>query len=157
MSRSSRSRIRSGHLLVALGILVLTGCGQPARTASTSPTPSADVTSTDCTQTEGLSSARSGQISAGPFEENAGHFTDARGAKFWVASTIDEPTAVTATITADQVGTSRSVRVERTATERAQVSDFPTFFPGLLRLTAHGDWRIQVTIGKQTGCFVVHA
>lgn len=157
MSRSSRSRVRSGYLLAVLGTLFLTGCGQPRPTASTSPRASAGVTTTDCTQTAALSSARSGQISAGPFEQNAGHFTDARGAKFWVASMVKEPSGVTATITAEQLSVGRSVRVERSASQRAQVSDFPTFFPGLLRLTAHGDWRINVTIGEQTGCFVVHA
>lgn len=100
---------------------------------------------------------RSGQLSTGPFDENAGDWTDASGAKFWVASAIDEPAGVTAAITADQSASSRSVRVVRIATERAKVPDLPTFFPGLLRLPAHGTWQIHVTIGTHTGCFVVHA
>jgi hypothetical protein len=157
MSRCNRSRIRSGYLLVPLGMLLLTCCGHPAPTTSSSPTPSTAMTSSDRVQTQGLSSARSGRLSAGPFSENSGHWTDVRGAKLWVASTVDEPTGATAIITADQVGTSRSVRVERNATERAQVPTVPTFFPGLLRLPAHGNWRIHVTIGKQTGCFLVRA
>jgi hypothetical protein len=157
MSRCSRGRSRIGFLLVALGTLVLTSCSQPARISTISRSPSTSDTSSDCVQTEGLGSAHSGRLSAGPFLETTGHFKGAHGAKFWVASTVAEPPGATASIQAHQMGTDRSVRVERNASRRAQVPDVPTFFPGVLRLPAHGDWRIHVTIGKQTGCFDVRA
>lgn len=104
-----------------------------------------------------MSDAHDGVISAGPFKENEGRWLD--GTKLWVETSIDQkPTS--ATIRATRLDATATVVTKRRGKDTIAVLDGDPpglFFPGVLQLPHHGNWKINVTIGRDVGCFLVHA
>lgn len=153
-------------LCVALAALGVVGCaGTRAPTASHRTTRSSigmpgNLAHGDhvCVDATRKANATDGAIEAGPFQRNQGYWSRPQGTKLWVASTRELPATVDATIRLTPVhDAGRSQTIVRPASTRAKVDSVPTFCPGLLRLPRPGYWRITVTIGPDTGCFLVLA
>ena len=106
-----------------------------------------------CTLADGLVTATAGDIAAGPFLDNKGHWADPGGAKLWVASKRDEGAGVVAVIVATRMETQNVVTVKRPPEARAEQSAYPTFFPGTLQIPNTGKWKLEVIIGDSRGCF----
>lgn len=115
-------------------------------------------TDTDCVEAANTDIAADGEISAGPFDlSQQNHWGDAGGTKLWVATSVDQaPT--TATIAIEQVTGDDPVRTTkqtRGTDQIAQTGKSGLFYPGVIRLPKPGSWRLIVTIGADTGCFLV--
>lgn len=122
------------------------------------PPVATDSAPSGCVDASGLTTAKDGVISAGPFKENRGYWRQQHGTKLWVATSVDQkPT--TAVISAERLNaTTQSVVKRRGPGTIATPDGDPPglFFPGVVRLPLHGTWQITVTIGKDSGCFRVH-
>lgn len=113
---------------------------------------------TDCVEGANTDIAADGEISAGPFDRSQqNHWGDAGGTKLWVATSVDQaPTA--ATIEIQQVAGDDPVpttKQTRGTDQIAQTGKSGLFYPGVIRLPKPGSWRLIVTIGADTGCFLV--
>lgn len=121
-------------------------CSSP----TTAPTPS-------CTSGGAKLGAKSGKVHAGPFGSNHGFWAQPQGTKFWVGSDRDTDHPTGATIRTSLLGQPHAgSTTHRRADQIASVSNMAIFYPGALRLPEPGEWRITVTIGPDTGCFLVH-
>lgn len=137
-------------LLVSACTATSSGAG-PVREAGAATS----VPTTGCVPTAGLSDARDGVISAGPFKENVGRWLD--GTKFWVATSVDQA-QTSATIRATSIdGPAQVVTQKRDSTAVRDGNPPGLFFPGELQLPDEGSWKIDVTIGGDVGCFLVDA
>ena len=144
MGRRLRTAIAAVLLLAAVGAC----SGRPSAYAATFGAGCVDGTRT-------ADGAAQGSIKAGPLAVNTTHWRGPRGAKFWVGSTRPQP-PTGATIVAERLnGPAAPVRVERGVDQIATVADLQLFYPGLVRLPEPGRWKLTVTIGQDTGCFVV--
>lgn len=152
-------------LALSLSLAACTGAepgadGTRASTNEDASTPTAPVVAppSGCVDTAGLTTAKDGVISAGPFKENRGYWRQEQGTKLWVATSVDQkPT--TAIIRTEQLNATRQPIVKRRGPDTIATPDGDPpglFFPGGVRLPRHGTWQITVTIGKDSGCFRVH-
>jgi hypothetical protein len=117
------------------------------------PTPSQSPTGSQCVEATNLNAATSGSISAGPFDASQGQWSQPGGTKLWVSSAVDGPNNG-AMIRAHRVdGAATDVVARRT--QGAVDEDGAFFFPGALRLPIGGSWRIEVSIGADSGCFLL--
>lgn len=158
-------RAKTGGLAVAAGLVLslslvaCTGSGgdEVSEGTGSRPAPSISMPS-KCVAADDLVSAQDGPISAGPFAGQQEYWLQPQGTKLWVASSVNqEPTS--ATIRAQRIDTTDPpVVVHRGPDTIAVPTDDPPglFFPGLFRLPARGTWSIDVTIGSDSGCFLVH-
>lgn len=157
-------RAKPGGLAVAAGLVLslslvgaCTGGDEVSEGTGSSPARSVSMPS-KCVAADDLVSAKDGKISAGPFVGQQEYWLQPQGTKLWVASSVNqEPTS--ATIRAQRIDTADPpVVVHRGPdTIAVQGGDLPgLFFPGLFRLPARGTWSIAVTIGADSGCFLVH-
>lgn len=118
-------------------------------------------TSVDCVVATDLTTASDGVISAGPFKENHGYWLQKNGTKLWVKTSVDQkPTA--ATIRAQRLNATSQPIVQHRGTDTIAVLDGDAtgsatglFFPGSLRLPEPGTWKLTVTIGPDSGCFLI--
>lgn len=141
-------------VVVALCAGCTTGSGAARPTASQSPRASAS--SVGCVEATGKDTAHDGVISAGPFRDDQ-NWT-AQGGKLWVETSVEQD-RTGAVIRAERTdGAGSPVVVRRGWEERAtpDVDGFTgLFFPGAIRLPRKGTWRIRVTIGADSGCFLM--
>jgi hypothetical protein len=111
-----------------------------------------------CVDVTGLDAAASGNVRAGPFQANRGRWTAAAGAKLWVGSTRAAAIPTGAVIRASRVdGAGQPLTLRRGPAERAKVDTMPVFYPGLIRLPTAGQWRLEITVDAERGCFVLRA
>jgi hypothetical protein len=141
-------RLRTGVAAIVLLAAVAACTDRPSAFATTFGAGCVDGTHT-------ADGAAQGPIKAGPLAVNTTHWRGPRGAKFWVGSTRPQP-PTSATIVAERLnGPAAPVRVERGVDQIATVAGLQLFYPGLVRLTEPGRWKLTVTIGQDSGCFVV--
>lgn len=133
--------------------LALAGCSTTDDRVA--PTPSQPLPDSRCVAATQLNAATSGSISAGPFSATGDEWSLPDGTKFWVSSSVHGPNNG-AEIRAQSVDGSATGVVDRRPPEQiARVEGAALFFPGALRLPTKGPWRIEVTIGDDTGCFLL--
>jgi len=110
-----------------------------------------------CVDTARMTDAISGQIHAGPFDLNHGRWTQAKGTKLWVGSGRPGPNtgAVLRAVSLDEQR--QEIEQQRSPESAGGVRGLALFFPGALRLPQAGNWRLEVTIGNDTGCFLIDA
>ncbi len=110
-----------------------------------------------CTDTARITDATSGKIHAGPFDLNRGSWTLPKGTKLWVGSERPGPHtgAVLRAVALDEQR--QEIDQQRSPESAGGVEGLALFFPGALRLPHAGNWRLEVTIGNDTGCFLINA
>lgn len=109
-----------------------------------------------CVDTSHLTNAVSGAIHAGPFDLNDGQWGNLpHGTKLWVGSTAasDHTDAYLRAEEAD--GRAAPVEQHRPFFPQPSMTDLGSFYPGAFRIPSAGRWILRVTIGNETGCFVV--
>jgi hypothetical protein len=161
-----RARLATfGFVILTILVTVVVSCNDSTANEesrhTTNPTASAKRHCVDATRKKW--DAQDGVISAGPFRQNKGHWVS--GTKFWVATSVSQKKTA-AKISAERVGATGKVTERRGKSTIAKPvppsgkrsSSTPSsglFFPGAIRLPKHGMWKINVSIGKDSGCFLV--
>jgi hypothetical protein len=136
-------------------ILVLATAGCSTSDDRVAPTPSQSPTGPQCVEATNLNAATSGSIRAGPFDASQAGWIQPDGAKLWVTSAVDGPNngAMIRAHRAD--GAATDVVDRRPPGQSALDEDGSLFYPGVLRLPTGGSWRIEVSIGADSGCFLL--
>lgn len=154
------SRVQWGGVAVVGGLVLslsLVACTGSAGGEVSRPTTSPASAASRCVDATDLTDAKDGPISAGPFAGNARYWLQEQGSKLWVATSVEQkPT--TANIRAQRLGTNEPpVLVHRGPDTIAVPSGDPPglFFPGVFSLPGPGTWTITVSIGPDSGCFLV--
>ncbi|MDQ2848492.1 MAG: hypothetical protein M3Y77_19590 [Actinomycetota bacterium] len=122
----------------------------------TVPATDTAIPAVGCVDTSHLTNAVSGAIQAGPFDLNKGQWGNLPdGTKFWVGSTAasDHTDAYLRAEQAD--GRAAPVEQYRPFFPQPSMTDLGSFYPGGFRLPSAGRWILSVTIGDDTGCFLV--
>lgn len=136
-------------------LVAVAGCTGGAA-GSPAPSSARPAALAGCVDVAGQDAAASGNVRAGPFEANRGRWTSRAGAKLWVGSVQAAAVPTGAVIRATRVdGTGQPLTVRRGPAERAEVATLPVFYPGLIRLPAAGQWRLDISVGADRGCFVL--
>lgn len=139
--------------VVALCASCTTGSGAARPTASQSR---ASASSAGCVEATGKDTAHDGVISAGSFLDDQ-NWT-AQGGKLWVETSVEQD-RTGAVIRAERTDGAGSPVVVRRGWEEHATPDVDgftgLFFPGAIRLPRTGTWRITVTIGADSGCFLM--
>lgn len=150
-----------GCLVVVSLVGLLAGCSpnsgtiaRPKLSLSASSTPASKGS---CVRATGVPIAHDGRVLAGPFTLENLDALDALpdGTKVWVESTSRRDIS-TAVIEAASLEGPSKLRQVRTPSQRATLDDGTrNFWPGLLRLPGAGRWRVTISIGPDTGCFLI--
>lgn len=109
-----------------------------------------------CAVPSGAMSARDGVISAGPFDDNL-RWLQEDGSKLWVATSVDQD-ATGADTSAERINSTTPPLLVHRGPDMLAIPDGRPpglFFPGSFHLPGTGTWKISVTIGPDTGCFLV--
>jgi hypothetical protein len=147
--------MNANRMARATVILVLATAGCSTSNDRVAPTPSQSPTGPQCVEATNLNAAISGSISAGPFDASQGQWSQPDGTKVWVSSAVDGPNNG-ATIRAHRAdGTATDVVDRRSPEQSALDEDGELFYPGTLRLPTEGSWRIEISIGADSGCFLL--
>jgi hypothetical protein len=147
--------VNPNRVVRAAGILVLAIAGCSTSDDRVAPTPSQSPTGPQCVEATNLNAATSGSISAGPFDASQDQWSQPDGTKLWVGSAVDGPNN-DAMIRAHRVDGAATDVVDRRPPEQGALDeDGAFFFPGALRLPTGGSWRIEVSIGADSGCFLL--
>lgn len=157
-----RARRLIAAMVVGAGCL-MSSCTTSGRTdGSTIPMTASSAMSDkvkdpQCTDTARITDATSGKIHAGPFDLNRGSWTLPKGTKLWVGSERPGPStgAVLRAVARDEQR--QEIEQQRSPESAGGVQGLALFFPGALRLPHVGNWRLEVTIGNDTGCFLIDA
>jgi hypothetical protein len=148
-------RMRWYCLFVLAAVGGCTG-GTPAGAPAPAPRSSPAADAVGCVDATAEDAAMSGNVRAGPFALNRGQWTAPAGAKLWVGSTHrpEAPTgAVIRAVRSDGAG--QPVVVRRGPEQIGVVDTLPVFYPGLIRLPTPGRWRLDVSVGRDRGCFLL--